>query len=369
MNRAADPAVLAEVVAKQEIAHAIATLQRGIDRRAAGLMKSAFHGDADVDYGFFVGPAVDFCDLMSGGPAPAPQHVTMHRPSNVWIKVHGERAISESYVFVYAPRSEPGGEVQALIGGRYLDRHERRNDEWRLSHRTYVLDWNTNRPGTGTALSGFQVPYARGLSGAEDPGVRLLDSWGIAESRTPEQSGSMEISEALAAKAELAFARSEIHELIMAQARATDRADEALLRSLWHPDATVDMGAFFTGAADAYCGVVLDAVGSLVRVAHTVANEWVQVAGDRAVAESYVIAIGTTADDGGDMDRLSGGRYLDRFACIDGAWRFEHRAFVQDWVIEQPTTDQRDDPDSIYASLANRGSRYPDDPIYAFWKY
>jgi hypothetical protein len=167
-------AALEDIVAKQAIGQAIASVQRGIDRSDLALLKSAFHDDADVAYGFFDGSAVDFCDIMAGGP-PDPGSITMHRPANVWIKVDGDRAISESYVFVYSP----GAGTQGLIGGRYLDRHERRDGQWRLSHRTYVLDWNINQPATGSGIVGFEVPYKRGQKGAEDPGVRLLAQWGI----------------------------------------------------------------------------------------------------------------------------------------------------------------------------------------------
>ncbi len=365
MQRIDLPTVLADLVAKQSIGHAIATLQRGLDRRDCALMKQAFHPAADVDYGFFRGSASEFCELMTGGLTPS--RVTMHRPSNVWIKVRGDQAISESYVFVFSPGAGTERDAQALIGGRYLDRHERRGDEWRLSHRSYVLDWNINGPPAGLASPETDATARRGEAGPEDPGTRLLASWGVADSRISVEAGTVKISKSLAARAEIAFAKSEIHELIMAQARATDRADDKLLRSLWHPGATVDVGGFFSGSAQDYCGLVHEVARATLRMAHTVANEWVQVTQDRAVAESYVIAISTAASAQGNTDRLTGGRYLDRFACVDGAWGFTHRSFVLDWLIEQPSSDRRDDPDSMYAALTTRGGLYPDDPLYAFW--
>jgi hypothetical protein len=360
-------AALEDIVAKQAIGQAIASVQRGIDRNDLALLKSAFHDDADVAYGFFDGSAADFCDIMAGGPAD-PGSITMHRPANVWIKVDGDRAISESYVFVYSP----GAGTQGLIGGRYLDRHERRDGQWRLSHRTYVLDWNINQPATGSGIAGFEVPYKRGQKGAEDPGVRLLAQWGIndnsgQDSQAHNKGGTVEISAELAAQAEVALAKGQIHELICAQARGVDRGDSQLLRSLWHPGATVDIGDFYTGDVDGFCDLMLETAQSMRRMAHTVNNEWIQVDGDSAVAESYVIAIATAASDDGDQDTISGGRYLDRYERLDGVWKCSHRAFVADWIIEQPSTDQRDEPGGMYASLTTRGSLYPNDPLYSFW--
>lgn len=360
-------AAIRELVAKDQIKLAIARLQRGLDRRDAALLSSAFHDDAAVDYSFFDGSAADFCAMMTGGPDRPAHQVTMHRPTNLWIRVSGDAAISESYIIAYSPSGEGTDAVQSLIGGRYLDRHECRNGDWRLTHRTYVLDWNINQPGTGTALATFSEPVVRGGWRGDDAGLRQLADWDVNERHYGEQGGDVEISEALAAKAEAAFARSEIHDRIVALSRGMDRGDEALLRSLWHPGAQVDLGGYFSGSAEEFCTYMLETLGGLVRVAHTVSNEWINVEGDAAVAETYAIALATSRTDQGDQDAFVGGRYLDRFERIDGTWKFTHRTFVHDWQIEQPATDQRDDPDGMYAALTRRGTRYPDDPVYAFW--
>ena len=367
MNNFNTAAVLEEVVARQQIGLAIARLQRGLDRGDAALLSSAFHDDAELDYGFFVGGAADFCALMTGDNNRAPHQVTMHRPTNLWIRVNGAEALSESNIFAYSPGTDGAEAVQSMIGGRYLDRHERRGGVWRLSHRTYVLDWNMNWPGTGSTMPGFGAGLIRGASRDGDPGLRLLADWAISEQPQTNGGATMEVSQALAAQAEVAFARHEIHDLIVAQARAVDRADEALLRSLWHPGASVELGAYFSGTADDFCGWILELARSAARMSHSVANQWIQVDGASAVSETYVIAMDTQAVAGNNRDALTGGRYLDRFECINGTWKFSHRTFVHDWQIESPTTDQSDDPEGMYAALRTRGGLYPDDPVYAFW--
>ena len=40
------------------------------------------------------------------------------------------------------------GKMEMVVGGRYLDRLERRGGEWRIAWRTYVMDWNRNVPST-----------------------------------------------------------------------------------------------------------------------------------------------------------------------------------------------------------------------------
>ena len=362
MAAADDPATVANLVARLAIADAIATVQRGIDRSDPALMKSAWHDDAQVIYGFFNGAATQLCEILAGGPAQ-PDNITMHRPSNVWMKIRGEQAISESYVFVYTRT----GSVQSLIGGRYLDRHELRDDRWRLSHRTYILDWNINQPATGSGLPDFDAPYHRGSKSTDDPGARLLKQWSIRNTIERSEGDTVELSTQLEAKVRIALAKSDIQDLVCAQARALDRGDTNLLRSVWAPGATVDLGKFYAGDVDGYCELMRHAALNVRRMSHSVNNIWVDVDGESAVAESYVIAAATAASDQGDQDTLSGGRYLDRYQLLGGVWKCSHRTFVSDWIIEQPSTDQRDVPGSMYESLTIRGSLYPNDPVYAFW--
>lgn len=347
---------------RQAIARNLAVHSRGIDRRDADLLKSVYHPDATVAYGMFEGPAMEFADVVAGLSRGGP--ITLHRPCNQWIRLDGDRAVSECYVIAYLEAPLETGPGQALIGGRYLDRHERRDGAWKLSHRTYVLDWNTNRPGTGTALpAAAPSPFIRGREGEDDPGNRLIAAWTLGMDASAMGDSAM-TNDDLAAKAAVVLAKQDIHELIMAQARATDRADEALLRSVWHPGATIDVGVF-AGSADEYCGMILGATAGMTRMFHSVANEWVDVRGDGAVAESYVIAFTTSPGEEGDMDELVGGRYVDRFERRGGVWKFVHRTFVMDWTVRQPTSDKSGE--GMYETLKTRGGKYPDDPLYAFW--
>ena len=54
------------------------------------------------------------------------------------------------------------------------------------------------------------------------------------------------------------------------------------------------------------------------KMSHHVSNEWIEVNGDKAVSESYVVAFVTKQDDDGDIwDKLTGGRYLDSFSNFE----------------------------------------------------
>ena len=46
--------------------------------------------------------------------------------------------------------------------------------------------------------------------------------------------------------------------------------------------------------------------------------------------------------------------------------KIQKNTFVMDWVTSHPSTDQTGQ--GMYETLTTRGGKYPDDPLYAFWK-
>ena len=356
---------LQRFVDTQEISQVIANHSRGIDRGDQAIFDDVYHPDGDVAYGFFDGSAVEFAEVVTGGADDTPG--TLHRPSNVWVEVDGDTAKSESYVTVYSHTADEGGATSGettFIGGRYLDRHEKRGGVWKMTHRTYVMDWNLNQTGTGSAMPGYDAsPRIQGLKGPSDFSINFLAALGTKDQRE-EDNTMVEVSSELATRAQEAFAKQDIHELIMGQARAIDRGDVSLFKSLWFDDATVDVAGVQGPALD-WVDEILDQTKDMKRMAHSVANEWIKLDGDKARSESYVIAFTTVAGESSDQDTLTGGRYLDGFECRDGEWKYTHRAFVQDWEITQPSSDKGDE--GMLATLRTRAARYPDDALYGFW--
>ena len=54
--------------------------------------------------------------------------------------VRGEHAQGELYTVAYH-RTHPPQAREIVIGGRYLDRYERRAGVWKFLHRSLALDW------------------------------------------------------------------------------------------------------------------------------------------------------------------------------------------------------------------------------------
>jgi SnoaL-like domain len=64
----------------------------------------------------------------------------MHNICNVLIELDGDIARCESYVIVIVRLPQDEGAMDWMHAGRYVDRFERRNGEWRIAYRTVVYD-------------------------------------------------------------------------------------------------------------------------------------------------------------------------------------------------------------------------------------
>ena len=77
-------------------------------------------------------------------------------------------AVGESYVIAY--QNTLGDDPQdVMTGGRYIDRYERRNGEWKISHRTFVLDWTTSSRSKDLMGLGMFEEMVKGERGKQDP--------------------------------------------------------------------------------------------------------------------------------------------------------------------------------------------------------
>jgi hypothetical protein len=113
---------------------------RGVDRHDVEMMKSVFHTDAIDNHGDFLGNVDEFIEWVNTGHSAATES-HMHNVTSHTSEVDGDVAHAETYVIVVL-RPEDGAPVR-IGGGRYIDRLERRNGEWRIALRRVTMDWRT----------------------------------------------------------------------------------------------------------------------------------------------------------------------------------------------------------------------------------
>jgi hypothetical protein len=150
--------------------------------------------------------------------------------------------------------------------------------------------------------------------------------------------------------------KSEISDVLTSFARGLDRIDENLLRSVLHPDATLDMGpGIFQGTGNDYVNWVLGVVHSVKSSHHLIGNVRVELEGDVALVESYFHAHFRLDKAVGREDVFMGGRNLDRMerrpAGPGGVWKIVHRKQMLDWVRTEAVSDifYHQNPDALWS--------------------
>ncbi len=182
---------LAELVARSKIYDVLTRYCRALDRCDVALMRSVYWDDGVDDHGVFSGNAAEFADFIIR-EIQNWFEVTMHAIMNVHMEVAGDVACTESYLFAYHKVRGEKAKVEEIFGsrymrqfdwseaqgvphhfyygGRYIDRLERRDGEWRIARRTVVMDWNDNRISGEILDQGmFATLHPRGERGGGDP--------------------------------------------------------------------------------------------------------------------------------------------------------------------------------------------------------
>lgn len=127
--------------ARFQITETLHRYARGWDRRDEAALRACFHPDSTHEHGTFNGLSQDF--VTGGLKSVAAVRQMTHMISNIMIEIDGDQAISECYFLAHhrRPASEGDGLIDWFLKGRYLDRHEKRDGEWRISHRRGLSDF------------------------------------------------------------------------------------------------------------------------------------------------------------------------------------------------------------------------------------
>lgn len=144
-----------DYAAKAAIHDALLRYARGIDRGDVPMALSAFHPDARLRHGhvgeasplewvtFVISrPPIDRIGLDTGSPADDIVESQQHHVTNHHIKVRGNEAYSEAYFLEYTVTLRGTHRYLTSAGGRYVERYERREGDWRIIERDAVRDWD-----------------------------------------------------------------------------------------------------------------------------------------------------------------------------------------------------------------------------------
>jgi hypothetical protein len=124
---------------REQIRDCISRLARGEDRRNAQLISASCWPDSTTDYGVFKGTFSDYLAWVVPGSDAIRN--TQHVLGQSVIEIQGNDARAETHVISYHRVAMGEEERDTCIGGRYLDRLEKRGGEWRIGARLMLYDW------------------------------------------------------------------------------------------------------------------------------------------------------------------------------------------------------------------------------------
>jgi ketosteroid isomerase-like protein len=123
---------------RQAIRDLVNNYCRAVDRMDRELLLSVYHPDAIDDHGHFTGGVEAFADWAFGYHGSY-QEAHQHIVANHTCEIDGDVAHGETYwIFVGRNRQSPR---ITLSGGRYIDRFEKRDGQWKIAARKCVVDW------------------------------------------------------------------------------------------------------------------------------------------------------------------------------------------------------------------------------------
>ena len=137
MTQDRDPEIQ-RVLDRAAIEECLLRYTRGIDRHDVELVMSAFHPDALDTHGTFEGGPRDVAEWANE------QHGLrwdrhQHYITNTTVDIDGDVAHTDTYYFIVLRRKDGSG--QEFMGGRYVDRFERRAGHWRIARRVVTAEW------------------------------------------------------------------------------------------------------------------------------------------------------------------------------------------------------------------------------------
>lgn len=152
----------------------------------------------------------------------------------------------------------------------------------------------------------------------------------------------------------------EIHDVLVRYCRGVDRCDRPLIASCYHPDAIDDHGNWQTTGTTAAQHIYELVKPGEAAAMHFLGNVRIEVEGDTAFAESYVLAFRAFRREDQPYTRTRAVRFVDRFTRRDGEWRITERVVADDWNRVDRVTEAMADTDRF-----RHGSKDIDDPVYA----
>lgn len=169
MKRPIPEALLQEMLDEFALRKLVHAYCRAVDRGDFATLRELYHHYAVDDHGEISTGSVD--EFLKTLEASRPHIRSMqHNVTTVNFVIDGDLAEGEVYTIATHTFGAGDRDVDVIIGGRYLDKYEKRNDVWKIIERTIVTDWaHVNDPSSVDLSHPITRGTLKGSPGADDP--------------------------------------------------------------------------------------------------------------------------------------------------------------------------------------------------------
>ncbi len=178
MSMAPPDPVLQEMLDEHALRKLVHGYCRAVDRGDTETLRGMYHPDAVDGHGAFSTGSVD--DFL-GRLAASRKHLRsmQHHITTVNFAIDGDRAEGEIYSIATHTFAAKHGETEVIVGGRYLDKYQKRDGTWRFLERTIVTDWaHVHDPSSVDLRHPMVKDSPKGSLGPDDPSFALFSLLG-----------------------------------------------------------------------------------------------------------------------------------------------------------------------------------------------
>jgi SnoaL-like domain len=172
----ADNAALQRLLDKEAIREVLGKYPRSVNRSDVELMLSLYNDPSWEEHAGYRGSGQGWASLPRDSAGRKAGH---HLLGQCVIDLDGDTAFAETYFLMHMQTAfrlsrgganQPatdGGDWTTIIAGRFLDRLDRVNGDWRITVRKVVADWGQEIPGPDDQR--LLKPFLHGEPGMSDP--------------------------------------------------------------------------------------------------------------------------------------------------------------------------------------------------------
>ena len=162
-------ALLQEMLDEFQLRKLVHGYCRAVDRGDIARLRDLYHPDATDDHGAVATGSAE--ELLDAIIAARPYIRAMqHNVTTVNFAIEGSTAEGEIYTIATHTFGAGDRDVDVIIGGRYLDKYEKRHGIWKIIERTIVTDWaNVNDPSSVDLSHPISRGTLKGTPDTDDP--------------------------------------------------------------------------------------------------------------------------------------------------------------------------------------------------------